>query len=47
MLYVCVRSVVDVFCLYYDACSCRCSCMGSMSVSSCRFVCLCLVCILC
>ena len=25
-----------VFCLYCDACSCRCSCMGSMSVSSCR-----------
>ena len=30
-----------VFCLYCDAWSCRCSCMGSMSVSSyrcCRFV---------
>ena len=25
-----------VFCLHYDAWSCRCSCMGSMSVSSCR-----------
>ena len=25
-----------VFCLYCDAWSCRCSCMGSMSVSSCR-----------
>ena len=25
-----------VFCLYCDACSCRCSCMGSMSVLSCR-----------
>ena len=24
------------FCLYCDACSCRCSCMGSVSVSSCR-----------
>ena len=24
------------FCLYCDAWSCRCSCMGSMSVSSCR-----------
>ena len=24
-----------VFCLYCDALSCRCSCMGSMSVSSC------------
>ena len=31
MSYVCVRGViVDVFCLYCDAC------MGSMSVSSCR-----------
>ena len=25
-----------VFCLYCDAWSCRCSCMGSMTVSSCR-----------
>ena len=25
-----------VFCLYCEACGCRCSCMGSMSVSSCR-----------
>ena len=25
-----------VVCLYCDAWSCRCSCMGSMSVSSCR-----------
>ena len=24
------------FCLYCDAWSCKCSCMGSMSVSSCR-----------
>ena len=35
MLYVCVRDVMGVFCLYYDAC------MGSMSVSSrrcCMFV---------
>ena len=31
-----------IFCLYCDAWSCRCSCMGSMPVSSC----LCLVCIL-
>ena len=38
MLYVCVRGVMDVvFCLYCDAWSCRCSCMGSMSVSSCRY----------
>ena len=37
MLYVCVRGVMDVvFCLYCDTWSCRCSCMGSMSVSSCR-----------
>ena len=36
MLYVCVRGVIDVFCLYCDAWSCRCSCMGSVSVSSCR-----------
>ena len=34
----CVRGVMDVvfFCLYCEACSCRCSCMGSVSVSSCR-----------
>ena len=25
-----------VFCLYWEAWSCRCSCMGSVSVSSCR-----------
>ena len=25
-----------VFCLYCEAWNCRCSCMGSMSVSSCR-----------
>ena len=25
------------FCLYCDAYSCRCSCMGGMSVSSCRW----------
>ena len=31
------KSVIDVvFCLYCDAGSCRCSCIGSMSVSSCR-----------
>ena len=28
-----------VFCLYCDAWSCRCSYMGSMSVSSCSYVC--------
>ena len=26
-----------VFCLYCEAWSCRCSCMGSVSVSSCRY----------
>ena len=38
MLYVYVRGVICVvfFCLYSDAWSCRCSCMGSISVSSCR-----------
>ena len=36
MLYVCVSGGCCVFCLYCDAWSCRCSCMGSMSVSSCR-----------
>ena len=38
MLYVCVRGVMVVvfFCLYCDVWSCRCSCMGSMNVSSCR-----------
>ena len=25
-----------VFCLYYEVWNCRCSCMGSVSVSSCR-----------
>ena len=38
MLYVCVRGVMDVVfsVLYYEAWSFRCSCMGSVSVSSCR-----------
>ena len=39
MLYVCLCKRCDgccVFCLYSDTWSCRCSCMGSMSVSSCR-----------
>ena len=38
MLHVCVRDVMDVVftvCIVY-AWSCRCSCMGRMSVSSCR-----------
>ena len=33
MLFVCVRCVMDV--VYHDVWSCRCSCMGSMSVPSC------------
>ena len=36
---VCLCSGCDgccVFCLYCEARSCRCSCMGSVSVSSCR-----------
>ena len=36
---VCLCKVCDgcyVFCLYCDLRSCRCLCMGSMSVSSCR-----------
>ena len=35
---VCVVDVMDVvfFCLYCEAWSCRSSCMGSVSVSSCR-----------
>ena len=33
---VCLCSGCCVFCLYCDAWSCRCSCMGSVSVSSCR-----------
>ena len=32
-----------VFCLYCEAWSCRCSCIGSVNVSSCR----CYVCVLC
>ena len=34
MLYACVRGVMDVW-LYCDVWSCRCSCMGSISVLSC------------
>ena len=48
MLYVCVRGVMDVvFCLYCDAWSCRCSCMGSMSVSPCRCCYVCVLCVSC
>ena len=38
MLYVCVRGVIDIvfFCLCCDAWNWGCSCMGSISVSSCR-----------
>ena len=35
MLYVCVRGVMDVLFSVCDAWICRCSCVGSMSVSSC------------
>ena len=31
---VCLRKGCCVYCLYCDAWSCRCSCMGRMSVSS-------------
>ena len=48
MLCVCVGDVMDVvvFCLYCEAWSCRCSCMGSVSVRHADVVCLCFVCIL-
>ena len=38
MLYVYVTDLMDVvvFCLYCEAWRCRCSCMGSVTVSSCR-----------
>ena len=39
MLCVCVADVINVVfsvCIYCEACSCRCSCMGSVNVSSCR-----------
>ena len=38
MLYVCVKGcdVCCVFCVYCEAWSCRCSCMGSVNVSSCK-----------
>ena len=35
-----------VFCLYCEAWSCRCSCMGNVSFRYADVVCLCLVCIL-
>ena len=41
---VCLCSGCCVFCLNCDACSCRCSCMGSVSVSSCRCCVLCASC---
>ena len=34
-----------VFCLYCDAWSCRCSCIGSMSVSSCIICCMFVSCV--
>ena len=38
MLYICVRDVMDVsvFCLYCEALSYMCLCMGSVSISACR-----------
>ena len=49
MLYVCVRRVMDVvfFCLYCDAWSCRCSCMGIISVSSMQMLYVCVLCLVC
>ena len=44
MLYDCVGDVMDVV---FPVCIVRCSCTGRVSVLSCIFVCLCLVCILC
>ena len=47
MLYVWVRDVMDGRCVFYLYCevwSCRCSCMGSVSVSSCIF-CMCVSCV--
>ena len=44
---VCLCSACDgccVFCLYCEALSCRCSCMGSVSVSSC-ICCMCVSCV--
>ena len=35
MLYICVRDVMDILCLYCDIGSCRFSSMGSINVSSC------------
>ena len=42
MLYVCDGCCV--FCLNCEAWSCTCSCMESVSVSSCKLLCLCRVC---
>ena len=45
VLLVCVVGVVGVvFCLYCDAWSCMCLCMGSMSVSTFR-CCMCVSCV--
>ena len=44
---VCLCSGCDrccVFCVCCEAWSCRCSCMGSVSVSSCR-CCMCMLCV--
>ena len=37
MLYVCVRDMMEVVFSVCAAWSCRCSCMGSVSVLSCRY----------
>ena len=41
---LCVGMICCVFCLYCEAWGCRCSCMGSVSVSSCR-CCMCVYCV--
>ena len=41
---VCLCSGCCVFCLYCDAWSCMCSCMGNVSVLSCIY---CIVCVWC
>ena len=49
MLYVCARGVMDVvfYGLYRDTWSCRCSCMGSMSVFVMQMLYVCVLCVSC
>ena len=49
MLCVCVGDVMDVvfFCLYCEAWSCRCSCMGSVSVFVMQMLYVCVLCASC